>query len=74
MFRAISPETNDSDLFYVEQSSSGLIPPRPNTLIVPNCTELSGNNTRKIVTKSSIASPGPQIVTIGSDSKEPTML
>ena len=34
---------------------------------------MSGNNTRENITFSSIASPGPQIVTIDSDSNEPTM-
>ena len=73
MFRLNFPKSNDSVLFYVEQSSNGHSPPKPNTPIVLNSTEMSGNNTRKMITLSSIASPGPQIVTIDSDSKEQTM-
>ena len=73
MFRPISREPNDSDLFYVEQSSNEPSPPRPNTLIVLNSTEMSGNNTREVITLSSIESPGQQIVTIDSASNEPTM-
>ena len=72
MFPPISPESNDSDLFYVEQSSNECSPPRQNTPIVLSI-EISGNNTREMITISSTASPGPQIVTIDSDSNEPTM-
>ena len=71
MFPPNSPESYDSDLVYVKQSSNGPSPPRPNTPIVLNSTEMSGNNTREMITKASIAPPGPQIVTIDSDSKKP---
>ena len=37
-------ESNDSDLFYVEQSSGELSPPPPNTPIVLNSTETSVSN------------------------------
>ena len=73
MFRPISPESNDSDLFYVEQSSNHPNPARLNTPIVLNSTEVSGNNNREMITISSIASPGPQIVTIDSDLNGPTI-
>ena len=73
MFGPIFPESNDSDLFYVKQSSNELSPPRPNAPIVFNSTEMSGNNTQEMMTLSSIASPGPQIATIDSDANEPTM-
>ena len=73
MFRPISPESNDSDFFNVEQTSNELSPPRPNTPIVLNSTEMPGNNTWEMITISSFASPGPQIVTIDSDSNEPMM-
>ena len=73
MFRQISPKSNDSDLFYVEQSCNELSPPRPNTPIVLNSKEMVGNKTREKITISSVASPAPQIVTIDSDSKEQTM-
>ena len=73
MFRPISPESNDSDLFYVEQSSNEPNPPRPNTPIVLNSTKILANNTREMLTLSSIAPPEPQIATIDSDSNEATM-
>ena len=63
----------DSDVFYVEQSSNDQRIPRPNTPIVLNFTEISGDDTREMISISSIASPEPQIVTIDDDSNEPTM-
>ena len=42
-------------------------------LIVLNSTEISGDDTREMISISSIASPEPQIVTIDDDSNEPTM-
>ena len=63
----------DSDVFYVEQSSNDTILPRPNTPIVLNSTEMSGNDTREFSTMSSIASPEPQIVRIDCNSNELTM-
>ena len=72
MFRPISPESNDSDFFYVEESSRDASPHRPNTPIVLNSTEMSSNNTWEMISISSIASPGPQIVTLDSNSNEPT--
>ena len=41
--------------------------------IVFNSTEMSGNDTREMISISSIASPEPHIETIDSDSNEPTM-
>ena len=65
--------SSDSDVFYVEQSSNNQSLPRPNTPIVLNSTEMSGNDTREMPSISSITSHEPQIVTIDSDSNEPTM-
>ena len=62
-----------SDVFYVEQSSNDPSEPRPNTPIVLNSKKMSGNDTRETIPISSIAPPEPQIVTIDSDSNEPTM-
>ena len=59
--------------FYVEQSSNDQSIPRPNTPIVLNSTEISGDDTQKMISISSIASPEPQIVTIDDDSNEPSM-
>ena len=68
-----SRNSTDSDVFYVEQSSNDQSVPRPNTPIVLNSTEISGDDNREIFSISSIASPEPQIVTIDDDSNEPTM-
>ena len=68
-----SMNSTDSDVFYVEQSSNDQSVPRPNTPIVFNSTEKSGDDTREIISISSIASPEPQIVTINDDSNEITM-
>ena len=73
MFRQSSPEVNDSGLFFVEQTSNGPSPPRPNTPIVLNSMEFPGNNTPEMITISSIASPDPQTVSIDTDPNEPTM-
>ena len=62
----------DSDVFYVEQSSNDPNIPRPNMPIVLNSTEMSGSDSRELISISSIPSPEPQIVTIDSDSNEPT--
>ena len=67
-----SLNSTDSDVFYVEQSSNDQSLPRPNTPIVLNSTEISGADTREMISISSVASPEPQIVTF-DDSNEPTM-
>ena len=69
----LSSNSIESDVFYVEQSSNDQSPPKPNTPINLNSTEMSGNHTRKMISISSIASLEPQIVTTDSDSNEPTM-
>ena len=63
----------DSDVFYVQQSSNDASLPRSKTPIVFNSTEMSGNDTRELISITSIASSEPQIVTIVSDSNEPKM-
>ena len=68
-----SLNSTDSDVFYVEQSSADQSLPRPNTPIVFNSTEISGDDTREMISISSITSPEPQIETIDDDSNEPTM-
>ena len=64
--------STDSDVFYVEQSSPERSPIRHNTPIMLNSTQLSGAMDPETITISSVASPEPQIVTIESDSNEPT--
>ena len=69
----LSLNLTDSDVFYVEQSSNDQSISRPNTPSVLNSTEVSGDDTREMISISSIASPEPQIVTIDDNSNEPTM-
>ena len=69
----ISVASNDSDVFYVEQSSSELSPQRNNTPNILNSTEISEQHTARMPSISSIASPEPRIFTIDDDSNEPTV-
>ena len=69
----ISLASDDSDVFYVEQSSSEPSPQRHNTPIILNSTELSEQHAVQMPSVSSMASPQPQIFTIDDDSNEPTM-
>ena len=68
----LSQDLTDSDVFLVEQSSNDQSIPRPKTPIVLNSTEISGDDTREMISISSIASPESRIVTINDDSNEPT--
>ena len=68
-----SLNSNESDVFYVGQSSNDQSVPRSNTPIVLNSTETSVDDTREMISISSIASPEPHIVTIDDDSNLPTM-
>ena len=65
--------SSDSDVFYVEQSSTERSPIRTNTPEILNSTQLSGAMDPETITISSVASPEPQIVTLDSDSNEPTI-
>ena len=69
----ISLASDDSDVFYMEQSSTEPSPRRHNTPDIFNSTELSEHHTARMPSVSSIASPQPQIITIKDDSNEPTM-
>ena len=69
----LSRNSSDSDVFHVKQASNDQSLPRINTPVVLNSTEMLGNDTREMISKSSIASPEPQTLTIDSDSNEPTM-
>ena len=63
----------ESDVFYVEQSSVEGSPIRNNTPAILNSTEISGDMKRELITISSVASPEPRIVTLDSDSNDPTI-
>ena len=69
----ISMASDDSDVFYVEQSSSELSPQRHNTPNILNSTKVSEQHTARVPSISSIASPGARIFTIDDNSIEPTM-
>ena len=62
----------DSDVFYVEHSSTENNPIRNNTPAILNSTQTSGAMEPEAITVSSVASPEPQMVTIDSDSNELT--
>ena len=69
----ISIESVDFDVFFVEQISNEPSPQRHNSPNFLNSTELSRIHKAGVPSVSSIASPEPQILTIGDDSNEPTM-
>ena len=68
-----SMASDDSDVFYVEQSSTEPSPQRHNTPNILNSTEVSEQHTARMPSASSIASPQLQIITINDNSNEPTM-
>ena len=74
MYRNHSPNSTNSDVFYVEQSSPERSLIRNNTAVILNSTHLSEAMDPETITISSVASPEPQIVTLDSDSNEPTFL
>ena len=69
----ISLASDDSDVFYVEQSSSEPSPQRHNSPNILNSTEVSEKHTVRMPSVSSIASPEPRIFTLDDDSNEPTI-
>ena len=75
MFRVSSSNSlsTDSYVFYVERLSAGHSPTRKNTPKVLNSIQLSGPLAREVITISSVASLGPQIVTIEPNWIKPTM-
>ena len=73
MYRNLSlNSTTDSDVFYVEHLLPESSPIRNNTPAILNSTQLSGAMESEAIKISSVASPEPQILTIDSDSNEPT--
>ena len=73
MYRNLSfNSSTDSEVFYMEHSSPERSPIKHNTPAILNSTQLSGAIDPELITISSVASPEPQIVTIESDSNEPT--
>ena len=75
MYRNLSLDSStDSDVFYVKRSSAENSPIKNSTLAILNSAEPSGAMGREAITIYSVASPEPQLVTIDSDSNEPTFL
>ena len=69
----LDSSSTESDVSYVEQSSLEGSPIRNNTPAILNSTEISGAMEREVITISSVASPEPRIVTLDSDSNDPTI-
>ena len=69
----ISMASDDSDVFYVEQSSTEPSPQRHNAPNILNSTEISEQHATRMPSISSIASSEPHIFTTDDDSNEPTM-
>ena len=72
MYQNPSPNSTNSDVFYLEQSSPERSPIRNTTPVILNSTQLSEAMDPETITISSVASLEPQIVTLDSDSNEPT--
>ena len=73
MSLSLDSSSTESDVLYVERTSEEGSPIRNNTPSILNSTELSGAMERQITTISSVASPEPRIVTLDSDSNDPTI-
>ena len=65
--------STESDDFYAEHSSDDCSPARNSTPAVLNSTQLSGAMARETITIYSVALLEPHIVTIDSDSSDPTI-
>ena len=70
---SLDSSSTESVVFYVEQSSVEGSHIRNNTPAILNSTEISGAMGREVITISSAASPEPRIVTLDSDSNDPTI-
>ena len=68
-----SINSEDPDVFFLEQVSNEHSPQRNNSPNIRNSTEKSHTHTAVMPSVSSIASYEPQILTINDDSNEPTM-
>ena len=69
----LDSSSTESDVFYVEQSSGEGSLIRNYTPAILNLTEVSGSMEIEVITVSSVASPEPRIVTLDSDSNDPTI-
>ena len=71
MFRSITADSSDSDVFYLERSSGEQSPARKNRSDILNSKELPGAHANELIAIPSVASLEPEIVTIESNSNEP---
>ena len=69
----LDSSSTESDVFYVEQSSAEGSPIRNITSAILNSTDMSGAMEGGVITISTVASPEPRIVTLNSDSNDPTI-
>ena len=68
---SLDSTSTESDVFYVEQSPEEGSLIQNNTPAILNSTKISGAMEREVITISCVASPGPRIVTLDSDSNHP---
>ena len=70
---SLNSSSTESDVFYVEQTSTEGSPIRNNTPVILNSTEISGVMEREVISISTVPSPEPRIVTLDFDSNDPTI-
>ena len=70
---SLNSSSSESDVFYVEQTSTEGSPIRNNSPAIFNSTEISGVMEREVISISTVPSPEPRIVTLDSDSNDPTI-
>ena len=70
---SLNSSSTESDVFYVEQTSTKGSPIRNNTPVILNSTEISGVMEREVISISTVPSTEPRIVTLDSDSNDPTI-
>ena len=70
---SLNSSSTESDVFYVEQTSTEGSPIRNNSPAIFNSTEISGVMEREVISISTVPSPEPRIETLDSDSNDPTI-
>ena len=70
---SLDSSSTESDVFYDEKSSEDGSLIRNNTPAILNSTEISRAMEKEVITISSVTSPEPRIVTLDSDSNNPTI-
>ena len=70
---SLNSSSTESDVFYVEQTSTEGSAIRNNSPAISNSTEISGVMEREVISISTVPSPEPRIVTLDSDSSDHTI-